>query len=77
MQQNEQAIIQLAGKQKGRSRNGWIRSCRILPEWIVKFLRLGERIETYQNQADGIGINKDKMVITSIAREANACQLVP
>ena len=30
--------------------------------------RLGKNIEAYQNQADGIGINKDKMIITNVAR---------
>lgn len=67
-QQNEDAIrAQLDSEKNKAQRLGQILADLARNE--RENLRLSERIQEYQNQVDGIGINKDKMVITSIPRK--------
>ena len=67
-QQNEDAIrAQLDTEKNKAQRLGQILADLARNE--RENLRLSERIQEYQNQVDGIGINKDKMVITSIPRK--------
>ena len=66
--QNEQAIHQQLETEKNKAQ----RLGQILADLARngrEIERLSERIQEYQNQVDGIGINKDKMVITRIARQ--------
>jgi polysaccharide biosynthesis transport protein len=65
--QDEQAIyLQLENERNKAQRLGQILADLQRNEREIS--RLNQQIEDYQNKADGIGINKDKMIITNVAR---------
>ena len=66
--QNEQTIYQQLETEKGKAQT-LARIVAELDKADREIERLSTKIEEYQNQADGIGINKDKMIITDVARK--------